>query len=116
MKTVLVVDDFVSIRKAIVDTLKRHGFNTVEATDGKDALDTLRSRIFSPLLCENFKLTRYLFISLLTLDGLCSLRNFMVLYQFPYLSFKPLALPFTGESIPKRDDLQFLEKIQLADY
>ncbi|MBL6448595.1 response regulator [Fulvivirga sp. 29W222] len=43
MKTVLVVDDFASIRKAIVDTLKRHGFNTVEATDGKDALDTLRS-------------------------------------------------------------------------
>ncbi|GAA0894135.1 response regulator [Fulvivirga kasyanovii] len=43
MRTVLVVDDFASIRKVIVDTLKRHGFNTVEASDGKDALDTLKS-------------------------------------------------------------------------
>ncbi len=40
--TILVVDDFESIRKVISETLNRHGFTTVHARNGKDALDILQ--------------------------------------------------------------------------
>ena len=42
--TVLVVDDFESIRKVIAETLKRHGYNTVEAKNGNDALGILEKK------------------------------------------------------------------------
>lgn len=37
-KTILVVDDSISIRQVVGMTLKGAGFNVVEAVDGKDAL------------------------------------------------------------------------------
>lgn len=37
-KTILVVDDSISIRQVVGMTLKGAGFNVVEAIDGKDAL------------------------------------------------------------------------------
>nr|WKN36708.1 response regulator [Tunicatimonas sp. TK19036] len=40
--TILVVDDFASIRKVIGDTLHRYGYNTLEAQNGEDALNQLR--------------------------------------------------------------------------
>ncbi|UII20822.1 response regulator [Fulvivirga ligni] len=42
MHTILVVDDFASIRKVIADTLKKYGFETLEAGDGEEALEILR--------------------------------------------------------------------------
>ena len=40
--TILIVDDFASIRKVIGDTLHRHGYRTLEAENGQDALNQLR--------------------------------------------------------------------------
>lgn len=40
-KTILVVDDFVSIRKFVCETLERHGFITLQAANGKEAYDLL---------------------------------------------------------------------------
>lgn len=37
IKTILVVDDFVSIRKFVCETLTRHGFRTLQASNGKEA-------------------------------------------------------------------------------
>ncbi|UII19036.1 response regulator [Fulvivirga ligni] len=42
MHTILVVDDFASIRKVIADNLKKYGFETLEAGDGEEALEILR--------------------------------------------------------------------------
>lgn len=36
-KTILVVDDFVSIRKFVCETLNRHGFKTLQASNGNEA-------------------------------------------------------------------------------
>lgn len=41
VKVVLIVDDSASIRKVVSITLKNAGFDTIEATDGKDALSKL---------------------------------------------------------------------------
>lgn len=40
--TILIVDDFESIRKVIGDTLHQHGFKTMEAKNGRHALTVLR--------------------------------------------------------------------------
>ncbi|MBL3655873.1 response regulator [Fulvivirga sediminis] len=42
MHTILVVDDFASIRQVVAETLQRHGFKTEQASDGQDALDKLK--------------------------------------------------------------------------
>jgi len=40
-KTILVVDDFSSIRNFLCDTLKKQGYNTLSAEHGKQALEIL---------------------------------------------------------------------------
>ena len=41
MKKILFVDDFDSIRNLVVQTLNNHGYLTVEAKNGKEAMDVL---------------------------------------------------------------------------
>jgi len=40
-KTILVVDDFSSIRNFLCDTLQKQGYNTLSAEHGKEALEIL---------------------------------------------------------------------------
>ena len=40
-KTILVVDDFASIRQFVCETLERKGYNTLGATNGNQAFDVL---------------------------------------------------------------------------
>jgi CheY-like chemotaxis protein len=42
-KTILVVDDFSSIRNFLCETLNKHGYQTKSAVHGKEALDILSS-------------------------------------------------------------------------
>lgn len=43
MTRILAVDDAVSLRRMLVDCLKRGGYEVFEAADGREALDQLRS-------------------------------------------------------------------------
>ena len=43
MPTVLTVDDSTSMRKVIVFTLKNAGYDIIEAVDGVDALDKIKT-------------------------------------------------------------------------
>lgn len=43
-KTVLIVDDSAAIRQVVSITLKNAGFDTIEASDGKDALAKLNGQ------------------------------------------------------------------------
>ena len=44
-KTILAVDDSVSIRQLVGHTLRTAGFNVIEASDGQDPLDKLKTPV-----------------------------------------------------------------------
>ena len=43
-KVILTADDSASVRQMVSFTLKQHGYDVIEAADGKDALSKLESR------------------------------------------------------------------------
>ena len=49
---ILVVDDEMSIRRALHTTLSNLGFKTVEAARGEEALSLLRTNIFDAVLLD----------------------------------------------------------------
>ena len=63
-KTVLVVDDSVSMRQMVTFTLKGAGFEVVEAGDGKEALEKLASGPFN-LVITDFHMPRVSGLALL---------------------------------------------------
>jgi CheY-like chemotaxis protein len=56
-KRVLVVDDDPEIREALRDILADEGYSTVEASNGHDALDYLRSNPPPPLILLDWNMT-----------------------------------------------------------
>ncbi|TCV83301.1 response regulator [Sulfurirhabdus autotrophica] len=51
-KTILAVDDSVSIRQMVAYTLKGAGYNVVEAVDGQDGLDKAKSQTINLVLTD----------------------------------------------------------------
>jgi CheY-like chemotaxis protein len=49
-RSVLLVDDDADIREAMRDLLAEEGYGTIEATDGRDALEYLRNNPAPPLI------------------------------------------------------------------
>ena len=65
-KTVMTVDDSASIRQMVSFTLKNAGYEVIEATDGKDAVDKLSGA------CVNMVLTD---LNMPVMDGLELIRQ-----------------------------------------
>lgn len=65
-KSVLVVDDEASMRKNIVDLLSREGYTVVEACDGIEALDRMRTHSLHLVLLD---------INLPKMDGITALKE-----------------------------------------
>jgi two-component system, chemotaxis family, chemotaxis protein CheY len=52
MKTILVVDDFQTTRKVIINALTKFGYKTVEAGDGAEALSLLDGRTIDLVITD----------------------------------------------------------------
>jgi two-component system chemotaxis response regulator CheY len=77
MKTILVVDDFQTTRKVIINALAKFGFKTLEAGDGAEALELLDGREVD-LLITDFNMPK--------MDGADLILN---MRQKPQYSFIP---------------------------
>ncbi len=51
-KTIMVVDDSASIRQVMGLTLKKSGYDVIEATDGRDALSKLTGQKINLIVCD----------------------------------------------------------------
>ena len=85
MATILAVDDSASMRQMVSFTLKTAGFNVIEASDGKDALDKAQKTNVDLVLSD---------VNMPVMDGIELARNLRAL---PDYKFTPI-LMLTTES------------------
>jgi len=65
-KTIMVVDDSASIRQVVNLTLKKSGYDVIEATDGRDALSKLTGQKVNLIVCD---------VNMPNMDGIMFLKS-----------------------------------------
>lgn len=65
-KTIMVIDDSASIRQVVNLTLKKAGYEVVEACDGQDAIGKLTGQKVNLIVCD---------VNMPNMDGISFLRN-----------------------------------------
>lgn len=89
-KTILVVDDFASIRDFVCQTLQRKGYDTLSASNGEEAFEILKTK--SPI---NLVLTDY------NMPGCTGLELLKKIKANPAISTVPVVF-LTTESSPEK--------------
>lgn len=84
-KTIMIIDDSASIRQVVNITLKKSGYDVIEAVDGKDALGKLNGQKIHLIICD---------VNMPNMDGITFLRE---LKQNPCYKFTPVIM-LTTES------------------
>lgn len=84
-KTIMIIDDSASIRQVVNLTLKKSGYDVIEAIDGKDALGKLDGQKINLIICD---------VNMPNMDGIAFLRE---LKQNPGYKFTPVIM-LTTES------------------
>lgn len=88
MATILVVDDSASLRNMVTFTLKQEGYQVVEASDGKEALNKAQTARFDLVLTD---------VNMPIMDGITFCAE---LRKLPAFKFTPV-LVLTTESSPE---------------
>jgi two-component system chemotaxis response regulator CheY len=90
-KTVLIIDDSVSLRQVVAIALGNAGYDVLEAGDGRDALARLDGRKIHLMICD---------VNMPNLDGIGFLKE---LRQQPAYKFTPVIMLTTesGEAMKK---------------
>lgn len=84
-KMVMVVDDSASIRQVVNFTLRKGGYDVIEASDGVDAMGKLRGQKINLIICD---------VNMPNMDGITFVKN---LKTTPNYKFTPVMM-FTTES------------------
>ncbi|QYK03560.1 response regulator [Shewanella zhangzhouensis] len=90
-KTILVVDDSASIRQVVSMTLKSAGYTTIEANDGKDALNKLIGKKVHLIISD---------VNMPNMDGLTLLKELKVR---PDTKFTPVIMLTTESEAGKKE-------------
>ena len=72
-KSILAIDDSASIRQMVSFTLKRSGYEVVEAVDGMDGLEKAKTKSFNLILSDQ---------NMPRMDGLTLVKNLRALPQY----------------------------------
>nr|WP_298108195.1 response regulator [uncultured Pseudomonas sp.] len=93
-KTIMIVDDSASLRQVVSIALKSAGYETVEACDGKDALNKLDGRKLHLIISD---------VNMPNMDGLAFVR---AAKQLPAYKFTPVIMLTTEVSDAKKQEGQ----------
>lgn len=92
MKKIMVVDDSVSMRQMVVFTLRQGGFETVEATQGQEALSKLQSTPVDLMITD---------LNMPVMDGITLIRNAR---KLPSMKNKPILMLTTEGLGTKKEE------------
>ena len=93
-KTIMIVDDSASLRQVVSIALKSAGYETVEASDGKDALSKLDGRKLHLIISD---------VNMPNMDGLSFVK---AAKQLPAYKFTPVIMLTTEVSDAKKQEGQ----------
>jgi|SRR3989338_176325 two-component system chemotaxis response regulator CheY len=91
MKTILIVDDSISIRQVVGMTLKANGFDVIEAVDGVDALKKLTGQKVHLIISD---------VNMPNMDGITLLKE---IKQLPAYRFTPVVMLTTEGADEKKE-------------
>lgn len=92
MKTILIVDDSISIRQVVGMTLKASGYQVIEACDGKDALAKLNGQKIHLIISD---------VNMPNMDGISMLKE---IKQLAAYRFTPVIMLTTEGSDQKKEE------------
>jgi len=84
-KTVMIIDDSATLRQVVIATLKKAGYEPIEASDGQDALSKLTGQKVHLIICD---------VNMPVMDGISFVKE---IKQRPEYKFVPI-LMLTTES------------------
>jgi two-component system chemotaxis response regulator CheY len=91
-KTIMAIDDSASIRQVVSITLKKAGYEVIEASDGKDALNKLTGQKVHLMLCD---------VNMPNMDGITFLKT---VRQNPSYKFTPIIMLTTESQEAKKQE------------
>jgi len=91
-KTIMVIDDSASIRQVVNLTLKKAGYDIIEACDGKDALGKLAGQKINLMVCD---------VNMPNMDGITFLKS---LKEQPAYKFTPVIMLTTEAQESKKQE------------
>lgn len=91
-KTIMIIDDSVSIRKVLNLTLKSSGYTVIEAEDGQDALARLEGQTVHLIICD---------VNMPRMDGLSFARAVKAREEFRFI---PIIMLTTESGEDKKEE------------
>jgi two-component system chemotaxis response regulator CheY len=91
-KTIMAIDDSASIRQVVSITLKKAGYEVIEASDGKDALNKLSGQKVHLMICD---------VNMPNMDGITFLKT---VRQDPSYKFTPIIMLTTESQEAKKQE------------
>ncbi|MAD89146.1 MAG: response regulator [Pseudomonadota bacterium] len=92
MKKILAVDDSASMRQMVGFTLKKAGFEVVEAKDGSEALSIAKQQSFDAVISD---------VNMPVMDGITLIKELRTL---PSYKFTPLLMLTTESGLDKKTE------------
>lgn len=91
-KTIMVIDDSMSMRQVVGLTLKKAGYETLEASDGRDALSKLTGQKVHLMICD---------VNMPNMDGIAFLK---AVKELPGYKFTPIIMLTTESQEAKKQE------------
>lgn len=91
-KTIMIIDDSATLRQVVAVTLKKAGYEVIEATDGKDALNKLTGQKVNLIICD---------VNMPNMDGITFLKE---IKNKPNYKFTPIIMLTTESQEAKKQE------------